>query len=169
MADKKKKEKISGKSKQDKSEIKRLYRSKIEKKISGVCGGIAEYFNTDPVWIRIIFVLLLFLNGIGLLAYVLAWIMIPRDPRQAETEKTEWEKAVDDVKKDKNRKAEAEKVADLPRKSHGHILLGSIVILFGIAFLLKNMFNWFNFNLVWPSILILIGLSLIVKAIEREK
>ena len=56
--------------------MKRLYRSKKHKVIAGVCGGIAEYFNIDPVIVSLIFILLLF-SGAGMLVYLIAWIIIP--------------------------------------------------------------------------------------------
>ena len=61
----------------NKNQPKRLYRSKDNKVIGGVCGGIAEYFKIDPVIIRLIWVLLVLGYGFGLLAYIIAWIIIP--------------------------------------------------------------------------------------------
>lgn len=61
---------------------KRLYRSKKDKIIGGVCGGIAEYFNIDPVIVRVIAVVLAFMWGFGILAYIIAWIIIPQNPSQ---------------------------------------------------------------------------------------
>ena len=58
-------------------EIKRLYRSKKNRVIAGVCGGIGEYFNIDPVLIRLLWVLLIFAMGTGILAYLIAWLVIP--------------------------------------------------------------------------------------------
>ena len=57
---------------------KRLYRSN-ERKIAGVCGGIAEYFGVDPTIIRLVWVIGTILTGFfpGLIAYILAWIIIP--------------------------------------------------------------------------------------------
>lgn len=55
---------------------KRLYRSEDDRMIGGVCGGIAEYFDVDPVLIRAIAVILLFLGG-GFLAYLVLWIIVP--------------------------------------------------------------------------------------------
>lgn len=57
--------------------IRNLYRSKTDKKIAGVCGGIAEYLNTDPTLIRLIWILGTLLWGAGLIGYILAWIIIP--------------------------------------------------------------------------------------------
>lgn len=59
---------------------KRLYRSKVNRKLAGVCGGIAEYFNVDPTIIRLVFVVLAICAGCGLLAYLLAWIIVPEQP-----------------------------------------------------------------------------------------
>jgi len=66
---------------------KRLYRSRNEKLIGGVCGGLGEYFNIDPTIVRLIAVLLFFAKGVGALAYLIAWIIVPVKPY--ETEKTE--------------------------------------------------------------------------------
>ena len=56
---------------------KKLYKSRINKKVAGVCGGIGEYFNIDPTLVRIGAVALCFFAGGGLLAYILAAIIIP--------------------------------------------------------------------------------------------
>ncbi len=56
---------------------KKLYKSKTNKKVAGVCGGIGEYFNIDPTLVRLGFVALSFLAGGGLLVYIIAAIIIP--------------------------------------------------------------------------------------------
>ena len=59
---------------------KRLYRSTTDRKIAGVCGGLAEYFNIDPVIIRIIAVVLLLPGGLpGVVPYLILWIIVPED------------------------------------------------------------------------------------------
>lgn len=58
---------------------KRLYRSRESRMLYGVCGGIAEYFNIDPTLIRLLFVLF-GLSGSGILAYIIAAIIIPDSP-----------------------------------------------------------------------------------------
>ncbi|NLJ81373.1 MAG: PspC domain-containing protein [Firmicutes bacterium] len=58
---------------------KRIYRSP-NKKIAGVCGGIAEYFNIDPTIIRLIWAIAILIYGTGLLAYLICWLVIPDDP-----------------------------------------------------------------------------------------
>lgn len=59
---------------------KRLYKSNSNKMIDGVCAGIAEYFNIDPTLVRLAWVLFVFFAGGGIIAYIIAMIIIPRDP-----------------------------------------------------------------------------------------
>ncbi len=62
------------------SEIKRLYRSRKDRMIGGVCGGLAAYLDIDPTVIRLLFVLLAFAGGPGLLAYLVMLILVPEEP-----------------------------------------------------------------------------------------
>ena len=64
--------------------MKRLYRSRTDTKIAGVCGGLAEYFNIDPTIVRLIFVILLLPGGLpGFLPYIIMWLIVPLKPRVA--------------------------------------------------------------------------------------
>lgn len=60
---------------------KRLYKSRTDKKIDGVCGGIAEYFEIDPTIVRLIWVIAIFAFGTGFFAYLLAMIIMPLKPK----------------------------------------------------------------------------------------
>jgi len=59
---------------------KRIYRSNVDKKIAGVCGGFAEYFDIDPTIIRVLWLIFLIIGGTGLLAYLICWLVIPKKP-----------------------------------------------------------------------------------------
>jgi phage shock protein C len=59
---------------------KHLYRSLTNRKIAGVCGGLGEYLNIDPVIVRLAWIIFTLAGGAGLLAYILAWIIIPEEP-----------------------------------------------------------------------------------------
>ena len=59
---------------------KKLYKSATDKKIAGVCGSIAEYFNVDATLIRLAWVLFSLLGGSGLLAYIIAALIMPEQP-----------------------------------------------------------------------------------------
>ncbi len=56
---------------------KRIYRSQ-DAMLGGVCGGLAEYLNVDPTLVRLVWALTVLLGGTGFLAYIIAWIIIPR-------------------------------------------------------------------------------------------
>ncbi len=60
--------------------VRRLYRSRRERKIAGVCGGLAEYLGIDPIIPRILWVVLALGAGIGILAYLVCWLAIPQEP-----------------------------------------------------------------------------------------
>ena len=59
---------------------KRFYLSEKDKKIGGVCGGIAEYFDIDPLLVRILFLVAILEIGMGLIAYLVLWLLAPRRP-----------------------------------------------------------------------------------------
>jgi len=59
----------------------RLFRSRNQKMIAGVCGGLAEYFNVDPTWVRLLFVLLTLLGvGLFVIVYLIFWVIVPLAP-----------------------------------------------------------------------------------------
>lgn len=60
--------------------IKRLYRSRTDREIAGVCGGLAKYFEVDPVFIRLAWVLIVLFGVTGILFYIIAWIIMPLEP-----------------------------------------------------------------------------------------
>lgn len=61
--------------------MKKLYRSSTNKKIAGICGGLAEYFGIDATVIRVIFVILLLPGGLpGIIPYLILWVVMPVEP-----------------------------------------------------------------------------------------
>ncbi len=122
----------------------KLYRSRANSMIAGVCGGLGEYLNVDPSILRVVAVLLIFAKGIGFLAYVIAWVIVPR-----------------------RSEVEAETVA--PDKSEASRLLpGLILIVVGLVFLMNNLIPWFGFSYLWPVFLIAVGAALLFKALKAE-
>jgi len=119
---------------------KKLYRSTKNSMIAGVCGGIGEYLNVDPTIVRLFAVLLIFAEGIGIILYLIAWIIMPR----AEA-------------------VEGETVTQKESESRRY-LPGLILIGVGILFLLNNFIPWFHFHFIWPVILIILGLFLLIRA-----
>jgi phage shock protein C len=62
------------------AETRKLYRSRTNRQVAGVCGGLAEYFNLDATLIRVLFVVLAVLGGSGIVLYLALWIIVPREP-----------------------------------------------------------------------------------------
>ncbi|MFC2134871.1 PspC domain-containing protein [Bacteroidota bacterium] len=130
-----------------KQESKRLYRSREDKVIAGVCGGVAEYFNTDPIWIRLAAVVLLFIHGIGLILYILAWVLVPENPNQKIGRRTAIEKTFMDVSNGKK-----------PR--NGSMIIGIILLIVGTMFLMDNLFH-VDAVIMWAVLLIALGVYMI--------
>lgn len=129
--------------------IKRLYRSRNDKVIAGVCGGIGEAYNIDPLWIRLIAALLVLADGVGLIIYIVAWISMPENPQQT-GKKTEAEKAV-------------EKASPVVQKTGTSKVLGIICIIIGAGLMFRYSFSWFSFKYIWPLVVIGIGVYLLVQ------
>jgi phage shock protein C len=62
------------------AQTRKLYRSKSNRKLAGVCGGLAQYFNLDATLMRVLFVVLAVLGGSGVVIYVAMWIIVPNEP-----------------------------------------------------------------------------------------
>lgn len=135
---------------------KRLFRSNENKVVAGVCGGIGEYFDIDPVLIRVITVVLFFLNGFGLLAYIVGWIVIPK--REEFTIGTQ-----------EQREAEAKLQKTEQRSGARSYLPGIILIAIGGILLVRENWYWFDWHEIWPLILIGIGVVLMVRKTGREE
>jgi phage shock protein C len=59
---------------------KKLWRSRTDKRIAGVCGGLGEYFHMDSVWIRILFIIFFLAGGAAFILYVIIWLLVPLQP-----------------------------------------------------------------------------------------
>jgi phage shock protein C len=142
---------------------KRLYRSREHAMIGGVCSGIAEYFDTDPSLIRLALVLLFFAGGVGILAYIVAWIIVPQKPLIMAS--TSSETQTEDTSPAASSSDSIEEV-NKPR-----FILGIILIVLGGLFLLGSLhiWHWFSFFRLWPIILIIIGIMIVTKGMERSE
>ena len=60
--------------------VKKLYRSRKDRMIAGVCGGMAAHFGIDPTWVRLLFILLFFALGSAMLVYLILWVIVPLEP-----------------------------------------------------------------------------------------
>lgn len=127
---------------------KQLYRSSSNKVIGGVCAGIAEYFDIDPTIVRLICVLALF-AGIGILAYLICWVVIP-------------EKSTSpfDTYQDASAGSESHDIqkSAAHNRDKGIKIMGAALIIIGAFFLFDRVFHWFDFSIVFPIALIAVGI-----------
>jgi phage shock protein C len=125
-----------------------MYRSNSNKVIAGVCGGMGEYFDVDPTLLRLITVVgALASGGFLILAYVLAWIILPLPfPGQPVSEPSV--------------------IAPFPPRPRGRwgtYLPGLILVAIGGLLLLREYVYWFSFRDLWPILLVLLGMILILR------
>jgi phage shock protein PspC (stress-responsive transcriptional regulator) len=140
------------------SQVKRLYRSRAERMLGGVCGGLGEYFNTDPTLIRLLWTVLTFLSlGTGIVAYVIAWAIIPEKPA------------------DVSRPSVKGQPAPPPPANKLSAVVGAAFMVLGAIFLLHTLgilrwefwFIWRTVWRLWPLLLILIGAALVLRGLQR--
>jgi len=125
-----------------------LRRSRDDRVIAGVCGGLGRYFGIDPVILRIAFVLLLLAGGAGLLLYVIAWIAIPEErPGDPLAERPE---------------------GDLVGHGGGPELVGIALVVLGAFFLVREAFpDVFDSDYIWPILLIVLGFVVLARGVRR--
>lgn len=141
-------------------EQKRLAKSLNNKVFSGVCGGIAEYFDVDPVLVRIAFVIAFFVNGIGLIAYIVGMIAMPKPdyrnyyPPAAQT--------------DGNDNEHISAVAPEMKKEKSPVF-GFVLVALGILLLLHNFFSFITMKAMFPVVIIALGAAILIRASRKEQ
>jgi phage shock protein C len=145
--------------------MKRLYRSNTHKVIGGVAGGLGDYLDIDPVLIRIAFVVALFFGGVGLLAYVIAWIIIPEQPRES-TMSTPIDPQQSTVPPQPQ---PPQPPRPEHRHGHGSIVGGLVLLVIGFLFLAENFLPDFHFGDWWPLVLVAIGAGLLYRAVRSNQ
>jgi phage shock protein C len=149
--------------------MKRLYRSRRNRMIGGVCGGIAEYFNIDPVIVRVGAVAMFFMGGSALLAYVIGLIVIPSEPFGLPVAEKQESAPVTVA-------AEASVATSTSSSNAMPLFLGIVLIIIGVGFLLHNLpfFNPFYWQVrhvirhfFWPSLLIVSGIFIIARGWKK--
>jgi phage shock protein C len=143
-----------------------LYRSRENRRIAGVCGGLAEYFNIDATVIRLAWLIFTFTFGMGLLAYIIAIIVIPEgnynyssyNPGQSYESEAGSQGSGNPGGSGSN----------FIMNSKANYILGGILILCGIFALMKHFVYWFDYALLWPVMLIIVGGLIVYYSIARR-
>jgi len=139
---------------------KKLYRSRRSRVFGGVAGGLGAYFNLDPILVRVIFVLVTLLHGLGLLAYIILWIVIPEEPFE--------------LAYPLNDQTQTGVTSDLhssnvqTKKSTGSMVFGIVLIGLGLLFFADRIFPRFSFDDVLPLIVIAIGGFLVWNSLKSR-
>jgi phage shock protein PspC (stress-responsive transcriptional regulator) len=124
---------------------------------SGVCGGLGEYFDIDPVLVRVVFVICTVFGGFGIFAYIVLWIVTPTESRiqNISTESNSMGQTVNSVEVESTfvRRRQAKK-----------LFLGSLMIIIGSLWFLDNVFGGFDLHRFWPLLLILAGIFILYKS-----
>jgi len=127
---------------------KRLYRSYENKMLGGVCGGLGNYFDIDPTVVRILAVISLFVSGgVAVIAYIVAWIIIPKS-----------EEIESDEKVSATSTAKSDSGAVSPWSTY---VPGLVLIFFGSILLIREHWFWFSWGELWPIVLVAMGFVLI--------
>jgi len=159
----------------------RLYRSRSDRMLFGVAGGMAEWLDVDPSVVRLVWALLILAGGVGLLFYIIAAIVVPEEPiGSASTapggdpagaamgasaaapgtapalDQTRWEAR------------QARRAARRAGRGNGGVIVGVLLVLVGAWFLLQRFLPAFDSSLVFPGVLILLGVALLVGAVGRS-
>lgn len=152
---------------------KKLYRSTTDKMLGGVAGGLAEYFGIDSTLVRVLFIVIVFLGGGGIIAYIILWIVVPQKPY--ELPKNPFNQTPPESGSDSNFSANENKsdsfsvanggiAGSVPQVNGKQFWLAIVLIVIGGLLLLDNIFPRFNFDFYWPVILIGIGIGLLINA-----
>lgn len=148
----------------------RLYRSRTNRMVSGVCGGLGEYLGLDPTWIRLAFLAFTLAGGAGILIYILMLIIVPENPNQVATPTS---LAVSDQQPGSEPGPDdAGSMLPEAERTRNAVLFGAIIIVAGAFLLLRNLglglFEWFDGDFLWPLLLIAGGGLLLWRYIRQE-
>lgn len=120
-----------------------IFRSRTNRMLAGVCGGLGEHFHIDPTILRILFVILgLFQFGFALVAYIIGIVVLKENPYESEPIHVDSQKT--------------------------NLFLGAGLILFGILSLVKNYIGWFDWRFITPVALIAVGALILYKNRENR-
>jgi phage shock protein C len=122
-------------------DLRRVRRSRTDRVIGGVCGGLGRYLKVDPVLLRIAAVALALSGGAGVIAYLVAWIVIPEET------------------------GDEPPVSASPAIRHGiTVAVGAGLIALGALLLLRDVLPWFGWAVFWPIVVVGIGVLVLVSA-----
>lgn len=152
----------------------RLYRSRDDRMLFGVAGGMAEWMDLDPSVVRLVWALLILAGGVGLLLYIIAAIVVPEAPYEATgaagtapgaapgttaaaADQTRWEAR------------QARRAARRQNPGNAGVIFGLVLVLAGAWFLVNRFLPTFDTSWFIPGVLIVVGIALVLGAMGRSR
>lgn len=154
----------------------RLYRSRTDTILGGVASGLATYLNADPALVRIAWAILVPLTGgAAFLAYIVGWIVIPEAPRDAPVSAVSptTDPGTADAAGGEPATATSSWTPPEPVRRSGDnnagVWVGLGLVAIGAWFLVREYLPEFNWNLVWPIVIVGVGVLILVSATRRRE
>lgn len=143
----------------------RLTRSRTNRMLGGVCGGLGEYLRMDPTIIRLLFLVLIFGTEFGFLLYLLLWILVPEEGGERAGEGQEISGRVKSMGDD------IQQAVSSPHPQAG-VIIGAALIIVGAVMVLERLnilwLGWLDFDVLWPLILIAGGAAILYRQLRGE-
>lgn len=170
---------------------KHLYRSRTDRMIGGVCGGLADYFGVDPTLVRIAAVLLAVANGVGVIAYIILLVVVPEEGYKPMYAAWTDSNGASDVTAPAEQPAPSPESAPAPAPEpapapfapatppapvtptrpaprRGGLTGGIILIVIGGVFLASQFVPGLDIEKLWPLILVAVGVSMLLRSGRRR-
>jgi phage shock protein C len=157
--------------------------------LGGVCSGLAHGFRIDPLWVRLGFVLLAFLQGVGLLIYIVLWLVMPEQVEGKEGTRSGFDSMTDDLKRigeelkgqfsrapSPSQTASDQPATEVSSPSgtsaapmkRQSLALGVLLVVIGLILLGANT-GFVQWSVIWPTVLILVGVLLLARTLDRRR
>ncbi len=146
----------------------RLYRSRNQRTVAGVCGGLGDYFKMDPVIWRVIFVVLALAGASGVLIYIILWIALPEEQSGFQHFK-DANSSGDFSQSDTNNAFKSNSEFPNAFSDNGPLWGGIILIILGSLFLIDKFIPTIHFGDLWPVLLIAVGFILLYNAYKENQ
>ncbi len=148
----------------------RLYRSRTDVMLGGVCAGLARYLDVDTVLVRLLAVVLA-LSGFGVALYVILWVIIPNEPI-GDNQATGAESGAGEiVERARSLAGEVTERASGSDRRMG-VIIGAVILGWGVIALLRELklpwLWWFDWSVIGPALLILAGAALIARQLRTR-
>ena len=160
--------------------------------LGGVCSGLAEGLHIDPLWVRLGFVLLAFLQGVGLLIYIVLWLVMPERVEGQDATRSGFDSMSSDLKRigaelksqfggtprpapaheqpepSDTTSAGSNPPAATPSTARTSIGLGIVLVAVGLVLLGANT-CFVQWSVIWPSVLIILAVLLLARTLDRRR